>query len=366
MSASILLNADPKRVSVAPGASAEFSVQVQNLTSLVDQIALRVEGVDPNWVQLIPPYLPVFAQGTASARVVISPPADPARAVAGLYALHVTGTSQENGGEGTLDAELEVQLTGDYQLRVERGQPSSVQEAAYPVYVQNGSNAALAVRLAGSDKSDALWYKFEPFQLNVPAGKEAGATLAVRVKQVAGSQRAVAFTVGASGNYLPQGAAPIAAPERRAAAQFVQAAPATLGLALTPPQQSGEAGGEFDVRVSNPSAELLSIRLAAQADDPTLIVRIEPEQLTLARQSDGHARLSVMTRTLATAEPQIRTIRVSATPADGSAQAASGEARFVQVRARQAFPWWFVIAALLVLMLIGVVLLVFVGAYVLR
>src|SRR5207247_10828837 len=74
MSAPILLSTEPKRVSLAPGANAELSVHVQNLTSLVDQIALRVEGVAPNWVQLIPPYLPVFAQGNASARVVIPPP----------------------------------------------------------------------------------------------------------------------------------------------------------------------------------------------------------------------------------------------------------------------------------------------------
>ncbi len=366
MSAPILLSAEPRRVSVAPGASAEFVLQVQNLTALVDQIALRVDGVPANWVQVIPPYLPVFAQGTASARVVVAPPADPAQAGAGVYALHVVGTSQENGGEGAADAELEVQLVGDYQLRVERAGSSSLQEATYPVRVQNGANASLQLRLGGSDKADALWYKFEPFQLNVPAGKESSALLAVRVKQVASGGRAIAFSVGASGTYLPQGMAQVAAPTREVAAQFVQGAPAALGLALTPAQQRGEASGDFDVRVSNPGAEPVSVRLDAGSDDAALIVRIEPAQLTLPPQGEAHARLSVLTRTLATDQPITKTIRVSATPQDGTAQAATGEARFVQVRARQPFPWWLVIAGLGALILIGVALLVIVGTNALR
>jgi len=362
MSAPILLSTDPKRVSLAPGANAELSVHVQNLTSLVDQIALRVEGVAPTWVQLIPPYLPVFAQGNASARVVIAPPGDPAQSGAGVYGLHVVGLSQENGAEGTVDAVLEVQLAGDYQLRLERAQAISLQEARYAVRVLNGANASLQLRLAGSDKADALWYKFEPFQLNVPAGRDATATLAVRVKQVADAQRAIAFSVGASGNYLLQGGAQVAAHAHQVAAQFVQAAPAVLGLAVTPAQLSAEAGGDFDVRVSNPGAEPLSVRLEASSDDGALILRVEPAELTLQKQGEAHARLSVMSRALATAEPSSKTIRLRASPVDGVSQPVSAEVQFVQVKAPQAFPWWLVVAGLIVLMLIGITLLLIVSA----
>src|SRR5512140_2072712 len=97
--ASVLLNVDNERVTVAPGSSVEFSATVQNLTTLVDQVTLRVEGVDGQWVQIVPPFLPVFAQGTATARVIISPPNLAGQSSAGSYALRVTGASQERPGE---------------------------------------------------------------------------------------------------------------------------------------------------------------------------------------------------------------------------------------------------------------------------
>ena len=77
MPSQTLLSVDRERVSVAPGASVELAVRVQNLTSLLDQVALHLEGIDPAWVQVIPPYLAVFAQGEASARAIIHPPRDP-------------------------------------------------------------------------------------------------------------------------------------------------------------------------------------------------------------------------------------------------------------------------------------------------
>src|SRR4051812_19953781 len=96
MASSILLSIDRDRISVAPGASVEFAVKVQNLTTLLDQVAIRVDGVDPAWVQVVPPYLPVFAQGTASARVIVSPSAAPALSPAGLYKVWIHGKPQEN------------------------------------------------------------------------------------------------------------------------------------------------------------------------------------------------------------------------------------------------------------------------------
>ena len=74
MSNSILLSVDKKRVSVAPGASVEFAVTAQNLTTLLDQVALRVEGLNADWTQIVPPYLPVFGQGQATARVIVPRP----------------------------------------------------------------------------------------------------------------------------------------------------------------------------------------------------------------------------------------------------------------------------------------------------
>src|SRR5262245_14600302 len=126
MASSILLSVDRDRISVAPGASVEFVVKVQNLTTLLDQVAIRVDGVDPTGIQVVPPFLPVFAQGTASARVIVPPPASPAQSPAGRYKLWVHGKPQEsNGEEGQGSLELEVQLIGDYQAHFAGAKPLS-------------------------------------------------------------------------------------------------------------------------------------------------------------------------------------------------------------------------------------------------
>src|SRR5512147_1059368 len=152
--ASVLLTADNDRVTVAPGSSVEFNVTVQNLTTLVDQVTLRVDGIDGQWVQIVPPFLPVFAQGTASARIIVSPPSQPGQSSAGSYALRVTGTSQERPGESaTVAVTLNVQLTGNYQLRLAPPQPGAApQELRFPVRVINGANAALLVQPSGRDR----------------------------------------------------------------------------------------------------------------------------------------------------------------------------------------------------------------------
>ena len=99
MAQQILLSSDKKRVTAAQGARAEFGVTIQNLTTLLDDVTVTVGGVDASWVQVVPAHVPVFAQGEASVRVILQPPLDPARAVAGVYPLQVKGRSQELAGQ---------------------------------------------------------------------------------------------------------------------------------------------------------------------------------------------------------------------------------------------------------------------------
>jgi hypothetical protein len=85
----ILLSADKRRVSVAPGATVELNVTVENLSALLEQVTVSIAGIDPQWVQVVPQVLPVFAQSQATARVIISAPRDPARALAGIWPLEI-------------------------------------------------------------------------------------------------------------------------------------------------------------------------------------------------------------------------------------------------------------------------------------
>jgi hypothetical protein len=362
MASPILLSVETDRISVAPGASVEFAVLVQNLTTLLDQVALRVAGVDPAWVQIVPPFLPVFAQSTARARIIVSPPNIFAQAAAGLYSLQVSGQAQENGGaEGQAAAVLEVQPAGDYQLKLGPGRAAGYQETAYPLSVQNSANSPLRLRLSGADKNDALWYKFEPFQLAIAAGSAASVTLTIKAKQPAANQQAIIFSVTTTGDYELRDAPALAAPTRQLAGQYLLVAPAALMLSLNPIQAEGTTGSTYELRVGNPGGVPVTVQLSAAGDDATLVLRLNPVLLSLGPQAEARARLDVEAGGRSSDSGRhTSTFHVRAVTNDGAAQPAEIEGRFVQVAAQKPFPWPMV--ALLVVfalfVLCGVVLLV--------
>lgn len=359
MALQIPLSVDKTRVSVAPGASVEFGVTAQNLTTLLDQVTMRVEGIDPAWVEVIPRDLPVFAQGVATARVIIRPPRDPALSLAGLYPLRVHATSQTNpGAEGETTTELEIQLTGDYRLLFERREASGVEEASYPFKVQNAANAPLQVRFNGVDPENALWYKFDPLHLAVPAGGEASALLSVRSKRPATDRRVIAFSVSAAGDYTVKGSpAPVAAPGRQAAAQFIQGPLPRLIVSLRA-LTSGGSEAAYEVRVGNPGQTPVTVQLTGADDGDGLDYQFNPAQLTLAPQSESQSTLVVRPRAQLQSE---RAFRVTAVPVNNEAQPASIEARFapppVVVETRKPFPWWIVAAGLVAVAIIVLVIL---------
>ena len=360
MASPILLSVDPDRISVAPGASVEFSVLVQNLTTLIDQVALRVDGVDAAWIQIVPPFLPVFAQSTSSARVIVSPPNDFSLAAAGLYNLQVSGKAQENGGaEGQAAAMLEVQPAGDYQLKLGPGRAAGYQETAFPLSVQNSANSPLRLHLSGADKNDALWYKFEPFQLMIAAGSAASVTLTIKAKQPAANRQAIIFGVTAAGEYELRGSPALAVPTRQLAGQYVQVAPAALMLSLNPAQAEGATGGAYELRVGNPGSVPVTVQLSAfitsrDHNDPAPVLRLNPALLTLGPQAEARARLDVEAGARGAAGgPHASTFHVRAVTSDGAAQPAETEGRFVQVAAApKPFPW--LMLALIVLFVLFV------------
>lgn len=354
MASSILLSVDRDRISVAPGASVEFAVKVQNLTTLLDQVAIRVDGVDPAWIQVVPPYLPVFAQGTASARVIVSPPASPAQSPAGLYKMWVHGKPQENNGEeGQGSLELEVQLIGDYQAHFAGAKPLSQTETAFPLQVHNTANAPLTLRFAGNDKGEALWYKFEPFQLVVPPGADAVTTATIRVKQLTADKRAIAFNATATGTFALQNASPVPAPTHQIAGQFQQVALASLMLTLNPTQVEGEANGIFDVRVGNPGASAVTVRLDAESQGSPLSFSFNPPVLSIGAQAEARSQLQVQAASaVAQGERRPYDFRLAAVATDGAALPAAINARFTQTSAKKPFPW----IALILLALLGLVI----------
>ncbi len=360
----ILFSVDKTRLSVAPGASVELVVTVQNLTALLDQVAVHLEGIDPTWVEVIPRYLPVFAQGQATARVIIRPPRDPAQSLAGLYPIRVRGTSQANPGqEGEAQTELEIQLIGDYRLLLEKGEISDVQEASYPIKVQNTANAPLQLHFSANDTEEALWYKFDPFQPVAPPGGEATATLTVKARRTTTDQRTIPFNLVAQGNFILKGGAQVAAPARQVPGQFVQLPLLPLTISVHPPQAQDAARTTYEVRVGNPGSAPVTLRLAGADEESALDFQFEPAQLTLAPQAESRATLLVRLKAQpALSEPREKSFRVTALPINSQAQPVSAQAIFVvtapQAPSREQFPWWIVVGGLVLVAILIIAILV--------
>lgn len=363
MANQILLSVDKQRVSVAPGASVNLAVIAQNLTALVDQVAVRAEGIDPGWTQVIPPYLPVFAQGEATARIVFQPPRDPSISVAGIYPLKVCGASQEfPGQESDAASTLEVQLVGDYRFWLEKNELRGNQEAVFAVKVENSANAPLRLQFKGDDPAQALWFKFDPFQLDVPPGGTGSATLALRTRAVAPNERTLSFTLTAQGELMPKNGAPVVAPTHQVSGQFTQGSPARLTISIQPPLAQGVDRAEYRIQVGNPGAAPVTVELSGDDEAHALDYIFEPSQVTLQPQSEFGIR--VMVRALAaltSGGQQRRDWRVTAQPLDAQVPAASAQATFVQLGtpapAPSGFPWWIVAVAALFGFLIGLFLL---------
>ena len=294
MAQQIMLSSDKKRVTVAPGAKTEFNVTIQNLTTLMDDVAVLVAGVDASWVQVVPSHVPVFAQGEASVRVILQPPVDASRALCGVYPLKVSGRSQEMAGQqGDTGVELEIQFGGDYRIEVGTGTALSAQEATFPFTVHNDANAPLVLRCSGEDQANSFWYKFDPFQIAVPPGGEAAAVLSIRARQAGMENQAVPFTLSAQGEWSAAGMAAISAPVHQINSQWGQAAPTTLAVSLEPTRQDGSAGSSYRVRVTNPGTGQENANLEFSSPDSLLNFKFNPAQLVLSPQAQAVSDLVV-------------------------------------------------------------------------
>ncbi len=346
MAQPIILNCDKKQVSVAPGAKTEFTVTIQNLTTLLDDVAITVAGIDPGWVEVVPAHVPVFAQGQASVRVILKPPLDPARAKAGLYSIQVNGASQETSGQQvSLSLALEIQFGGDYRIEVGSGTTLNPQEASFPFKVRNDANATLTLRCTGADPQNIFWYKFDPFQISVPPGGETVAQLGIRARQPALSSEMVQFTLSAQGEWTLSGAEAISAPAHQINGQWGQAEPTTLALTLHPYPQDASGGARYQVVVENPGTSIETATLEGSSAGGLLGFQFEPAQLNLPPKGKAAANLLVWVgKTAPGAASQVSQptdFWVTARPTSPRTRPGSNKARFTPP-AQKKRPGWLI------------------------
>jgi uncharacterized membrane protein len=356
MATQLILSSDKNRVTVSPGAQAELSVTIKNLTTLVDDAAVMVNGIDKSWAQVVPPHVPVFAQGEAAVRVIFQPPSDPLHTLAGIYPLVIGGLLQEQDGEqAETKVDLEIQFGGDY--RIELGKSSSVnnQEAVFPFKVHNDANAPLNIRCSGEDPQNAFWYKFDPFQFTVPPGSEVTSTLTIRARQPSQDNRKIVFTLKAQGEWTVTGLSSIDASLKQVNGQWEQGAQPTLTVSINPPSMETSSTGNYQVVVNNPGLVTETVVLEGSASNGQLSFRFNPAQLALKPQSQGIATLTVWPNTANPAGQTAIDFWVTAKSGSGKFKPGSTQATFVYQAAAQGQPkprWLIPVIVLVVCLMI--------------
>ena len=330
----LILTSDKNRVTVSPGAQAEVCVTIQNLTTLVDDVSVNVDGIDKSWVQVVPPHVPVFAQGEASVRVIFQPPADPLHTLAGIYPLSITGSLQEQAGEQAVTkVDLEIQFGGDYRTELGKGSSANNQEAVFPFKVHNEANAPLNIRCSGEDPQNACWYKFDPFQFTVPPGSETTTTLSIRSRQQSQDIRKVVFTLETQGEWAVTGMSSVEAALKQVNGQWEQGALPVLGVAINPARIENASRGNYQLVISNPGLIPETVSLEGSPVSGQLSFQFSPAQLTLKPQSQGMATLTVSPTVANPAGQTAIDFWVTAKSGSGKTRPGSAQATFVPMAA---------------------------------
>jgi hypothetical protein len=184
---------------IEPGQKGELLVTVQNLSEIVDQYSVQVDGLAPSWYTIAIAEVSLFPQDQERVRIALHPPSG-AEARAGTYDFTVRVTSRENPTERTsVPASLEVLSTLALEVGLSPQQTSSTGDGVFQVRLANPSNTDLAVDLSATDPEEGCEYRFEPSRVSVGAGQSKGASLVVRPKQKPprGEARRYDFTVKA-------------------------------------------------------------------------------------------------------------------------------------------------------------------------
>lgn len=287
MSAIIRVALSHKELRIEPGQRGELALTIQNLSQIVDQFLLEVEGLDDDWVTLAPPRISLFPQDGGQVMVGIHPP-DTARA--GSYDFAVKAVSRENPIEwARVRAAVEVTPVFQFDLSLSPQRKSAVAgQATFGVQLTNPGNVDLTLGLSAADPEEGCTYRFDPPQVTVAAGGSAEVGLTVTPKRPAqGQGKLYSFTVRA---------APVDARQRaRTASGQLECKPQVVSLRLNlwPPRRSTVGAGSFQVQLVNAGNTDLNLVLEGTDPEEACAYKFEPPQVALRAGESQEASLTV-------------------------------------------------------------------------
>jgi hypothetical protein len=331
MSALIRVALSQKELQIEPGQKGEVVVTVQNLSEIVDQLSVEVEGLDTAWFTVSPPNVSLFPQDQGEVKVSLHPPSG---AKAGRYDLAVKAISRENPVEWTrVQATLEVMPVSFFDISLSPQRKSIVgEEATFQVQLTNPGNVDLTLSLSATDPEEACLYLFQPQTVTVEAGGSRGVPLRVRPKDGPPEEgRRYDFTVKA---------VPAGAPHKaREVLGQLECKPLVISfeVAVSPQKQSTKGKATFRVQLTNFAENEIALDLGATDTEGACTCRFPTDRVTLAAGERKELSLVVAPKKMpAAGEMKTYDLTVKATPAAAPhlAQTAAGQLEVVRPKRR--------------------------------
>ena len=194
-----------KELQIEPGQRGELLVTIQNLSEIVDQYAIEMDGLDPSWYTIPIPEVSLFPQDQERVRISLHPPSGP-QAQAGTYDFTVSVASRENPTEETaVSATLDVLATPTLDVELSPQKASSRRDGAFQVKLANPSNVDLTIDLFAADPEGACIYQFQSQRVSLGAGqsREVSLTVTPKTRPHHGEVRHYDFTVRAVPTMAP-------------------------------------------------------------------------------------------------------------------------------------------------------------------
>lgn len=176
MATKIEVTVAPTAFVIAAGDTSEATATLRNRGQTVDQLTLKIDGLDPSWYTLPVSSVALFPNDQDNLRIVLHPPMV-AETKAGSHPFRITVSSQENPGEiVTLDLAIEIKPLPGLEFGISP-QRIAGRKGAYRITVKNMGDSEARLSLKANDAHGGLRYSFQPPTLSVPGRGGAEATL---------------------------------------------------------------------------------------------------------------------------------------------------------------------------------------------
>ncbi len=351
MPTGVLVNVDPARLQVEPGAKGLATVTIRNRSEEVAHYLLQIEGLPSDWAEIVPNQVSAFPLQETRAQMVIHPPAGVQGAT---YHLTIRATAQEDSGtEGRSLLDVDVpaavqtispppaiaappptdtprpQSAEQIEIRAERVQDTKLPRPAaqWRLHLRNAGAVldTFGFNITGIRPS---WVTIEPAAVTLKPGEEGNALLTVRP----GSD-----TPGNTYRFKLRTFSHLNLSQRTELALELDIRSSTaFTLSLAPRDAESPGVREFKVTLASDvgSNTDLWLDLTASDHDGACDYTFEPSQIFLPAKQTINSTLRVVPHVVLGAnERKTHTITIVATPRNGLAPRASDEVRLTQVGA---------------------------------